>query len=92
MSDDFAAPVKGIIKALDAGIRLTKRVAISATCTDSSQALRISESSQNLQRTLEKSSLVITGAYKQTLEESGEAFAQALTTDGKFDLKHQQKS
>lgn len=81
MSDDFAAPIKGIIKALDAGIKLTKRVARSAS-DGPSNLIYISELAQNLQKNLEKTSQAIADAYRDAVGSYGEDFAKALMEDG----------
>ncbi|KAF7960422.1 hypothetical protein EAE96_000104 [Botrytis aclada] len=80
MSDDFAAPIKGIIKALDAGIKLTKRVARSAG-EGPSNLIYISELAQNLQKNLEKTSQAIADAYRDAVGSYGEDFAKALMED-----------
>ncbi|KAI9645287.1 hypothetical protein NHQ30_006022 [Ciborinia camelliae] len=80
MSDDFAAPVKGIIKALDAGIKLTKRVSTAANHGPENLKY-ISELAQNLQRDLEKSSQAISDAYRDAVGSCGEDFAKALMED-----------
>ncbi|EDN98218.1 hypothetical protein SS1G_13075 [Sclerotinia sclerotiorum 1980 UF-70] len=85
MSDDFAAPVKGIIKALDAGIKLTKRIA--RTASHGPENLKyIAELAQNLQRTLEKSCQGIADAYRDAAGSCGEAFAKALLEDASSEL------
>lgn len=81
MSDDFAAPVKGIIKALDAGIKLTRRVSKSATNGPENYKY-ISELAGNLQRNLERSSQAIADAYRDAVGSCGEDFAKALMEDG----------
>ncbi|KAF7856303.1 hypothetical protein EAF04_009831 [Stromatinia cepivora] len=80
MSDDFAAPVKGMIKALDAGIKLTKRISRSASHGPENLKY-IAELAHNLQRTLEKSSQAIEDAYRDAAGSCGEAFAKALLED-----------
>ncbi|PQE22861.1 SH3 domain-containing protein [Rutstroemia sp. NJR-2017a BBW] len=80
MSDDVAAPVKGIIKALETGIKLSKRVSRSASDGPPNLAY-ISELAQELQRNLEKSSEAISGAYKDATVSCGQAFAKALVED-----------
>jgi hypothetical protein len=81
--DDFAAPVKGIIKALDTGIKLAKRVLKSAGSAPTSQSLQIFESAHSLQRTLEESSKAICDAYKQNVELCGQSFAAHLADESK---------
>lgn len=81
MSDNFAAPVKGIIKALDVGIKLTKRVSRSAS-HGPENLIYISELAQELQRNLEKSSQAISDAYRDAIGSCGEDFAKALMEDG----------
>jgi len=84
MSDDFAAPVKGITKALDTGLKLAKRVTKTRVSGSSAQVLQISESSKSLQKVLEGSSQEITSAYRFVLASCGEALPKALVENGKF--------
>jgi len=79
---DFVAPVKGIIKALDTGTKLAKRVAKATTAGSGSQALQITECAKILQESLEECSRDISDAYQQVLGSCGEAFAKALLEDG----------
>lgn len=81
MSDDVAPPVKGIIKALEVGIKLSKRVSKSAG-EGSPNLAYISDLAQELQTNLEKSSQAISDAYKAATLSCGQAFAQALVEDG----------
>lgn len=81
MPDDFAVPVKGIIKALEVGIKLTKRIATSAS-HGPENLIYISELAQALQRNLEKSSQAIADAYRDAVGSCGEDFAKALMEDG----------
>ncbi|ESZ94206.1 hypothetical protein SBOR_5405 [Sclerotinia borealis F-4128] len=80
MLDDFAPPVKGIIKALDAGIKLTKRVSRSASHGPENY-LYISELAEELQRNMEKSRQAIADAYRDAVGSCGEDFAKALMED-----------
>ena len=81
--DDFAAPVKGIIKALDTGVKLAKRVSKSASSAPAAQALQISESAHDLQKALEESSKAISDAYKHNVGQCGEPFTKAIVADRK---------
>jgi len=81
---DFIAPVKGIIKALDNGTKLAKRVSKAATSVVGSQALQISESAKTLQDSLEECSRDISDAYRQVLTSCGEAFVKGLLEDGQY--------
>lgn len=81
MSDDYAPPVKGIIRALDAGIKLTKRISITASRGPPNLA-HIAELARELQRSLEKSSQAISEAYKDAVKSCGDEFAKALVEDG----------
>lgn len=74
-------PVKGIIKALDTGIRLTKKIAKTASAAPAAQALQIQESAQNLQKSLEKSSQAIIEGYSQNDSGCGQQFTKALVED-----------
>lgn len=80
--DDFAATVTGIVKALDSGIKLTKRVSKYATSASTPQALQLSDLAHSLQESLEKSSQAISDAYVQNVEACGEPF-KALVEDRK---------
>ncbi|RAL60286.1 hypothetical protein DID88_000065 [Monilinia fructigena] len=80
MPDDFAVPVKGIVKALEVGIKLTKRIATSAS-QGPENFIYISELAQTLQRNLEKSSQAIADAYRDAVRSCGEDFAKALMED-----------
>ena len=82
--DDFAAPVKGIVKALDTGIKLARRASRSANSAPEEQALRISESARTLQAVLEDGSNTIHDAYGHTLRQCGESFTRALVEDSKY--------
>jgi hypothetical protein len=79
--DEFAAPVKGIVKALDNGIKLAKRASKSASSAPGAQALQISESAHSLQKTLDESSKALSDAYKQNVMRCGEHFTKALGED-----------
>ncbi|KAM3084197.1 hypothetical protein ACMFMG_001698 [Clarireedia jacksonii] len=80
MSADVAPPVKGIIKALETGIKLAKRISRSASEGPPNLAY-ISELAQGLQRNLEKSSEAIGQAYKDATVSCGQAFAKTLVED-----------
>lgn len=82
--DDFAAPVKGIVKALDTGVKLAKRVSRSASSAPAAQALQISESAHTLQKALEESSQAISAAYKQNVGQCGGSFTKALIEDREY--------
>lgn len=84
MTDDFVAPVKGIIKALDTGIKLARRITKSSNTTSTVQALQITEIARDLQRSLEGNSKAIGDAYKQGVESCGEPFTKALREDRKW--------
>lgn len=78
MSDDFVAR---ITKALDTGIKLARRISKSSNSPSSAQALQITETAQDLQRSLEGSFKAIGDAYKQSVESCGEPFNKALLED-----------
>jgi len=82
--DDFAAPVKGILKALDTGIKLAKRVSKSASSATVAHASQISDAAQALQRTLEESSKTVNDAYRHTVDQCGEPFTKALVEDSQY--------
>ena len=86
--DDFVAPVKGIVRALDTGIKLAKRASRSTGSAPGAQALQIAESAQSLQKTLEESSRAISDAYKQSSRQCGERFIIALVEDGEYSYVH----
>ncbi len=79
--DYAAAPVKGIIKALDTGIKLAKRVSKSAASAPGEQSLQISEAAHILQRALEESSEAISDIYRSAVGRCGQAFTKALIED-----------
>lgn len=78
MSDDIAPGVKSILKAIDSGIKLGKRVARSSVYAPAAQVLQISESAQKLQKSLEGSSKAIKNAYNESVEICGGLFIDAL--------------
>jgi hypothetical protein len=86
--DDFAAPVKGIVKALDNGIKLAKRLSKSASSAPAEQAPQISESAHSLQRVLDESSRTVRDAYRHTLAQCGEPFIKALVEDREYCYAH----
>ena len=86
MSDDFATPVKGIIKAYDSGIKLARRIAKSANSTTALKALDIATSARDLQESLEGSSKAVADVYTRCFEQWGEPFARALMEDSELIL------
>jgi hypothetical protein len=86
--DDFAAPVKGILKALDNGIKLAKRVSKSTKLDPAAQALHIPESAHDLQNILEESSKVIIDAYRHSHGQCGDPFTRALAEDREYSCVH----
>jgi hypothetical protein len=86
---DYAAPVKAILKALETGIKLTKKVSESAELAVSefaspateAKAYQISQSAPGLQRSLEQTAQAIRDAYQQEVETCGKTFAKALVED-----------
>jgi hypothetical protein len=78
MSDDIAPGVKSILKAIDSGIKLGKRVARSSVYAPAAQVLQISESAQKLQKSLEGSSKTIKNAYNESVQICGGPFVNAL--------------
>ena len=86
MNDDFAGPVKGIVKAFDNGIKLSKRLSRcrSASSASATRALQISESAQKLQKGLERGSKIISDAYRDCLGTCGQSFAEKLVDDGEL--------
>jgi hypothetical protein len=86
--DDFVAPVKVLLKALDTGIKLSARVSESASSASTTKALQISESAPGLQRSLERNAQAIRDAYRQTVEACGEPFSQALIEDSELIFYH----
>ncbi|KAF4627996.1 hypothetical protein G7Y89_g10153 [Cudoniella acicularis] len=81
MSADVVAPVKSILKTIDSGIKLGKRVARSAKNAPPIQAQEISYSAQNLQKSLGENSRSISEAYAQTVEICGQPFIRGLEED-----------
>jgi len=83
MTGDFAPPVKRITKTLDTGIKLGKRVSKSAISASAANALQISLSARDLQRSLERDLQLISNAYKQCVGSYGEPFTRTLVENGK---------
>ncbi|TVY78513.1 hypothetical protein LSUE1_G008168 [Lachnellula suecica] len=81
MSNDIAPGVKSILKAIDSGIKLGKRVARSSVYAPAAQVLQISESASNLQKSLEGSSKAIKDAYDISVKKCGEPFVNALLNE-----------
>lgn len=78
MSDTTAPGVKSILKAIDSGIKLGKRVARSSVYAPAAQVLQIADSAHNLQQSLAGSYKAITDAYKDCVAKCGEPFVDAL--------------
>ncbi|CZR64176.1 uncharacterized protein PAC_14073 [Phialocephala subalpina] len=87
---DYVAPVRNIIKAFETGIKLANKVSRSASDASAAQALQISESAQSLQRSLERSSQIISDSYQQYVGSCGKPFGKALEDDD--DLKQRFKN
>lgn len=82
MGDDFVAPVRALLKALDTGIKVAGRLTASARHVPAAQALQVSEAAQILLKSLERSSQAIAEAYRQNVAICGEAFTKVLVEDG----------
>jgi chaperonin GroEL (HSP60 family) len=83
MSDDFVASVKGITKALETGLKLAKRISKSANFSSRAQALKITETTQALQKSLEGDSQAIRNVYWEAVRSCGEPFTKALAENRK---------
>ncbi|KAG4427477.1 hypothetical protein IFR05_017039 [Cadophora sp. M221] len=81
MGDDFVAPVRVLLKALEAGIKVAGRLTASASTVPAAQALQISEAAQILQKSLERSSQAVADAYRQNAARCGDPFTRALVED-----------
>lgn len=81
---DVVAPVKALLKALEAGLRVANRLNASASSVPAAQALQISESAQGLQKVLERASNAISDAYRRDIAICGEPFNKALLEDSEF--------
>lgn len=89
---DFVAPVKAVLKALETGIKLTKKVSESAELAVSeyaspateAKAQQISESAPGLQQSLEQTCQAIRDGYQREVETCGKAFAKALVEDSEL--------
>ncbi|CZT01997.1 uncharacterized protein RCO7_05480 [Rhynchosporium graminicola] len=81
MGDDFVAPVKALLKALNAGKGVGNRLAASANTAPATQALQITDAVLVLQESLERSSHAITEAYRQNAAGCGDQFARTLSED-----------
>lgn len=84
MGDDFVAPVRVLLKALEAGIKVAGRLTASASTVPAAQALQISEAAQTLQKSLERSSQAVADAYRQNTARCGEPFTKTLVEDSEF--------
>lgn len=84
MITDVVAPVKGITRAFDNGIKLAKRVSRSANSAPAEKALQISESAQSLQKSLERNSQAVNDAYEQGVAAFGKGFSNALVQDSEL--------
>lgn len=83
MADDFVPPVKVLIKAIEAGVKLGNRINESADSSSAEKGLQISASAPRLIDSLERSSQAIRDAYRQHVEICGEPFTKALVDDSK---------
>lgn len=81
---DVVAPVKALLKAVDAGIKVAGRLITSASNVPTAQALQISEAATKLQKGLERSSQAIGEAYRQHVATCGDPFTKALVEDSEF--------
>jgi hypothetical protein len=84
MATHVVAPVKNILRSLELGIKLAKRIARAAESASQDQALQIFESASSLQNSLEGTSKAISDAYEQSAKLCGEPFARALLEDSRF--------
>lgn len=75
MADEFVVPIKSILRTFELGIQLANKVSKSASGTSAAQVSQVSESLQNLQRS-------ITEAYRQYVVSCGEPFKKTLQNDG----------
>ncbi|KAH8587595.1 hypothetical protein B0O99DRAFT_526536 [Bisporella sp. PMI_857] len=78
---DYITPVKGIVKALETGTKLAKRVSRSTASNSELHASTIFESARALQESLAESAKDISDAYAQLLGSCGDRFALGLTED-----------
>ncbi|KAL2065665.1 hypothetical protein VTL71DRAFT_3335 [Oculimacula yallundae] len=81
MGDDFVAPVKALLKALNAGRGVASRLAASANTVSAAQALQITEAARILQKSLDQSSQAVADAYRQNAATCGEPFTRTLVED-----------
>lgn len=84
MSRDFVAPVKGINKALESGIKLARGISRSVSDAPAVIALKIAESAKTLQKSLENDAKAISEAYRQGVKDFGQPFFNALVENGKL--------
>jgi hypothetical protein len=83
MGDEFVPPVRALLKAIDAGIKIAGRLVASARRVPAGRALQISEPAQYLQKSLGQSSQAIVEAYRQNVAICGDPFTKALAEDRK---------
>ncbi|KAJ5040526.1 uncharacterized protein L3040_006180 [Drepanopeziza brunnea f. sp. 'multigermtubi'] len=81
MGDEFVPPVRALLKAIDAGIKIAGRLVASASRVPAGRALQISDTAQYLQISLTQSSQAIVEAYRQNVAICGEPFTKALVED-----------
>jgi hypothetical protein len=84
MGDNFAPPIKVLLKAINDGVKLATRISESADSAPAAQALQITESSKNLHKSLERSFQAISEAYKRNVGSCGEPFTKALVEDSRY--------
>ncbi|KAL3420138.1 hypothetical protein PVAG01_08637 [Phlyctema vagabunda] len=87
MSGEFIAPVKSITKAFENGVKLARRVIASANDASAAQTLKILESAQHLQKSLESDSQAVSDAYRQGMAAFGESFNKTLAEDDPIQRK-----
>lgn len=86
MGDDIVAPVRALLKALEAGIKIAGRLTTSASTAPAAQALQISEAAQSLQKSLERSAQAVVDAYRQNAARCGDLFTRTLVEDSELVL------
>jgi hypothetical protein len=81
MADDFAPPVKILLKAIETGIKSVKSIYESAGSSAAERAAQISDLAPVLIKSLEGSNQAIRDAYAQSVEACGEPFNKAVIED-----------
>jgi hypothetical protein len=81
MSQELAAPVKGITNAFRRGISQTQRISKFAQKLSATHMLDILQPAQSLEKSLTKSEARVTDAYGQSITAFGRRYAEQVEND-----------